>query len=329
MAGQRKTQCKIAAFYHFVKIEDPGLLQQSLLARLEADGIKGTILVAGEGVNGTIAGTVDAVDSFLAWLAQDSRFAGLRHKASWAGSQPFHRTRVKLKREIVTLGVTDLDPAKTPGTYVHPRDWNQLISDPDLLLIDTRNDYEVEIGTFEGAVNPRTSTFREFPDFVARSLDPSKHRKVAMFCTGGIRCEKSTAYLKSRGFDEVYHLEGGILNYLETVPQSESLWRGECFVFDERVTVDHDLAPGRYDQCHACRRPISEEDKQLDSYQPGVSCRHCIDSTTESQRQAFQERERQVQLAAERGESHLGGDARQHQEVRRRKKDRSRRRLPH
>lgn len=314
------SQCKIVAFYHFVQIEGPAQLRQDIITQLEQAAIRGTVLVAGEGINGTLAGAPDAVDAWLDWLTKDSRFTTLQHKESWADNQPFQRTRVKLKKEIVTMGVHDLDPGKKAGTYVHPQDWNQLIKDPDVLLIDTRNDYEVEIGTFAGAINPHTTSFREFPDYADKTLDPKQHKKIAMFCTGGIRCEKSTAYLKARGFDEVYHLEGGILNYLASVPRSESLWRGECFVFDERVTVDHDLLPGQYDQCHACRRPIAEEDKQLESYQPGVSCRHCIDSTTERQRQAFRERERQVQLAEQRGEHHLGDDGRRYQEAGRKRK---------
>ena len=223
---------------------------------------------------------------------------------------PFARARVKLKKEIVTMGVPDVDPEKIVGTYVEPADWNALIADPDVTVIDTRNEYEVGVGTFEGAINPHTTSFREFPAYVADNMDPGRQKKVAMFCTGGIRCEKSTAYLKSQGFDEVYHLKGGILKYLEEVPEADSLWRGECFVFDERVTVDHDLNPGQYDQCHACRMPISDTDKASNAYVRGVSCPHCIDATTPEQRERFAERQRQVALAAERGEAHIGSDAR-------------------
>ena len=206
------------------------------------------------------------------------------------------------------MGIQGIDPNQVVGTYVKPEDWNALISDPEVTLIDTRNDYEVGIGTFKNAHNPNTGTFREFPDYVKKSMDPSKHKKVAMFCTGGIRCEKSTAYLKEQGFDEVYHLQGGILKYLETIPEKESLWQGECFVFDNRVSVTHALEKGEYDQCHACRLPITEEDKQNDNYIQGVSCHHCYDKKTDAQRKRFMQREKQVQLAKARGEEHIGSD---------------------
>ncbi len=229
-------------------------------------------------------------------------------KLSYDEQMPFYRSRVKLKREIVTMGVADLDPDKG-GTYVEPRDWNALLDDPEVTLVDTRNAYESAIGSFTGAVQPNTESFREFPAFAKQHLDPAHHRKVAMFCTGGIRCEKSTAYLRQQGFDEVYHLRGGILKYLEEVPEAESKWQGECFVFDNRVSVDHALEKGSYDQCHACRLPITEADKRSDKYQPGVSCPACFDSRTEAERQGFREREKQVQLARERGEQHIGSDA--------------------
>src|SRR5690554_7331696 len=222
---------------------------------------------------------------------------------------PFYRTKVKLKKEIVTMGVNGIDPKRIVGTYVKPKDWNELISRDDVILVDTRNDYEVQVGTFKGALDPNTTTFREFPQYVKENLDPSKHKKVAMFCTGGIRCEKSTAYLKEQGFDEVYHLEGGILKYLEEVPEEETLWKGECFVFDNRVTVNHKLEKGNFDQCHACRHPITEAEKQLPEYQQGVSCHRCIDSLSEEQKARFAERERQIRLAEARGEVHVGGDA--------------------
>src|SRR5690606_15378493 len=231
-------------------------------------------------------------------------------KESYDSDMPFYRSKVKLKKEIVTMGVEDIDPTHIVGTYVKPKDWNALISDPDVTLIDTRNHYEVQIGTFKGAIDPNTTSFREFPEYSKKHLDPAKNKKVAMFCTGGIRCEKSTAYLKQQGFEEVYHLEGGILKYLEEVPEDESLWQGECFVFDNRVTVNHQLQKGHYDQCHACRMPITEEDKQHSHYTPGVSCHHCYDKTNEEQRERFREREKQMRLAKERGESHIGNDAR-------------------
>ena len=219
---------------------------------------------------------------------------------------PFYRTKVKLKKEIVTMGQDGIDPARVVGTYVEPKDWNALIADPDVTLVDTRNDYEVAIGSFEGAIDPSTTSFREFPDYVHRELDPKKNKKVAMFCTGGIRCEKSTAYLKEQGFDEVYHLKGGILKYLEEVPEDESMWQGECFVFDNRVAVNHQLEKGSYDQCHACRRPITEDDKRSPLYQKGVSCPHCHGQSSERQLARFAERERQMTLSKGRGEEHIG-----------------------
>ncbi|WP_108125600.1 rhodanese-related sulfurtransferase [Saccharospirillum mangrovi] len=300
----------VTALYHFVRLDDHTQYRQPLLDLMERLGIRGTLLLASEGINGTVAGSADAIAELHRWLTSQPVFAGFSHKESHCDEMPFYRTKVKLKKEIVTMGVEGIDPRHIVGTYVKPQDWNALISDPEVLLIDTRNDYEVGIGTFEGAVNPNTQTFREFPDYVARELDPEKHRKVAMFCTGGIRCEKSTAFLKEKGFDEVYHLEGGILKYLEEVPEAESMWRGECFVFDNRVTVGHGLKPGHYDQCHACRRPISEADKSHAHFEAGVSCPYCYDEVTEERRQRFIERERQVQLALERGEQHIGQDAR-------------------
>jgi len=230
------------------------------------------------------------------------------HKESYVDAQPFNRTKVKLKKEIVTMGVEDIDPNDIVGTYVKPKNWNALITDPDVLLVDTRNDYEVAIGTFKGALNPNTETFREFPDYVKDNLDKAKHKKVAMFCTGGIRCEKSTAYLKQQGFDEVYHLEGGILKYLEDVPQDETQWEGECFVFDNRVSVDHDLDKGQYDQCYGCRMPITEGDKQHVHYQQGISCHHCFDKTDDEQKARYIERQHQIELAKKRGEEHIGGE---------------------
>jgi UPF0176 protein len=241
-------------------------------------------------------------------LRDPERFPGLSHKESHCDEMPFLRCKVKLKKEIVTMGIEGVDPKDVVGSYVKPEDWNALIENPDVVLVDTRNDYEVQIGTFKNAINPETESFREFPAFVEANLDPAKHKKVAMFCTGGIRCEKSTSYLKSQGFDEVYHLEGGILKYLETVPESESSWQGECFVFDERVAVDHQLNRGQYDQCNACRMPITESDKQNEHYVQGVSCPHCHAKTSPEQRERFAERQKQVDLARARGEHHIGGD---------------------
>jgi len=221
---------------------------------------------------------------------------------------PFYRTRVKLKKEIVTMGVEGIDPNHVVGTYVEPKDWNALISDPDVTLIDTRNDYETKIGTFKNALDPHTDSFRQFPDYVKKELDPKTNKKVAMFCTGGIRCEKSTAYLKELGYEEVFHLQGGILKYLEEVPEEESLWQGECFVFDNRVSVNHQLEKGKYDMCHGCRLPISDEDKKSPHYQQGVCCANCYDTISEQQKQRFIEREKQMKLAKDRGESHIGSE---------------------
>ncbi|PCI21855.1 MAG: hypothetical protein COB62_02480 [Piscirickettsiaceae bacterium] len=296
----------VCALYHFVRLDDHGALKQPLLKLMRHHGIKGTLLLAGEGINGTVAGKRAAVDHLLAWLRNKDEFKSLVHKESTVDEQPFNRTKVKLKKEIVTMGVEDIDPNDIVGTYVKPQDWNALITDPDVLLVDTRNDYEVAIGTFKGALNPKTDTFREFPDYVKQNIDPKKHKKVAMFCTGGIRCEKSTAYLKQQGFDEVYHLEGGILKYLEEVPKEQTQWEGECFVFDSRVAVDHSLEKGSYDQCFACRFPITDEEKKSDKYIQGVSCPRCFDSYTEEQRQRFRSREVQVRLAESRGDKHLG-----------------------
>ncbi len=296
----------VAALYRFARFPDCESFRAPLLERMLANEVRGTLLLAQEGINGTIAGHREGIDAVLAWLAEDERFAAIAAKESFVDENPFYRTKVKLKKEIVTMGVEDIDPTQIVGTYVEPRDWNALIEDPEVLVLDTRNKYEVEIGTFENAVNPQTDSFREFPDFVARNLDPKVHKKVAMFCTGGIRCEKSTAYLKQHGFEDVYHLKGGILKYLEEQPESETKWSGECFVFDNRVTVNHKLEKGDYDQCHACRRPITEQDKTSEFYQRGVSCHHCYESLTPEQVKGFTERERQVQLAKQRGESHIG-----------------------
>jgi Predicted sulfurtransferase len=306
-----KQQIVVCALYHFVRLEDFKSLRQPLLDLMQQQQVRGTLLLAHEGINGTIAGSRKGIDAVLEWLRRDSRLADLDTKESFSEEMPFYRSKVKLKKEIVTMGVEGIDPKRVVGTYVEPEDWNDLISDPDVTLIDTRNDYEFNIGSFEQAVNPKTETFREFPDYVKDNLNPKKHKKVAMFCTGGIRCEKSTAYLKEQGFEEVYHLKGGILKYLKEVPKEETMWQGECFVFDNRVAVNHDLEKGQYDQCYACRYPITEDDKQSEHYQQGVSCPHCYDKTTEEQRQQFAMREKQMQLAKKRGDAHLGLEAQQ------------------
>jgi len=300
------TTVVVAALYRFARLEDFEDLRAPLHAVMTENAVRGTLLLAKEGINGTIAGTREGVDNVFAFLRSDPRLSAVQAKESSVDENPFYRTKVKLKKEIVTMGVEDIDPNHIVGTYVKPQDWNALISDPEVILVDTRNNYEVKIGTFENALNPETETFREFPDYVAKNLDPAKNPKVAMFCTGGIRCEKSTAYLKKQGFSEVYHLEGGILKYLEEVPEEESMWKGECFVFDNRVTVNHQLEKGHYDQCHACRMPITEEDQQSEHYQSGISCPHCYAKQGEENIKRYAEREKQVQLAKARGESHIG-----------------------
>ena len=305
----------VCALYHFVKLPHYAALQSPLLARMQDTGVRGTLLLAEEGINGTVAGTQAAIDDLLAYLTEMPEFKNLSWKFSFDEEMPFYRSRVKLKKEIVTMGVPDIDPNHIVGSYVEAKDWNDVISDPEVTVIDTRNEYEVNIGSFEHAQNPHTTSFREFPEYVKANLNPEKHKKVAMFCTGGIRCEKSTAYLKELGFEDVYHLKGGILKYLEEVPEEESLWRGECFVFDNRVTVNHQLEPGSFDQCHACRMPITAADMASNAYQKGVSCPHCIDQQSESQKARFRERQHQVQLAQNRGESHIGTDARIAQQI--------------
>jgi UPF0176 protein len=297
--------------YKFVTLEDFEDLRQPILDVMVQNNVKGTLLLATEGINGTVAGSRQGVDALLEYLKSDPRLADIDYKESFHQEMPFYRSKVKLKKEIVTLGVNNIDPNKVCGEHIKPKDWNELISDPETLLIDTRNEYEIEIGTFKNAVNPHTENFREFPEYVDKNLDPKKYKKVAMFCTGGIRCEKSTALMKAKGFDEVYHLEGGILKYLEEVPKEQSLWQGECFVFDSRVAVNHDLEKGSYDQCFACRMPITEDDKKRPEYVKGVSCHHCFDKATEQQRARFSEREKQSQLASERGFSHVGDEAKE------------------
>lgn len=296
----------VAALYKFVSLPDYQSLREPLLDFCLTHQIKGTLLLASEGINGTVSGSRDDIDALLSYLKRDPRFEDLEHKESFETGPPFYRMKVKLKKEIVTMGVQGIDPNVNVGTYVEPKDWNTLISDPDVTVIDTRNDYEYAIGTFKKAINPETNTFRELPQFVERELDPKRHKKVAMFCTGGIRCEKSTAFLKSKGFEEVYHLRGGILKYLEEVPESNSLWEGECFVFDNRVAVNHQLEKGQYEQCHGCRHPITEEDMQSDQYLEGVACPRCYDQQTAEQRVRFAERQKQTRLAKQRNQTHIG-----------------------
>jgi UPF0176 protein len=296
----------ICALYKFVRLDDFEDIQLKLRELMALLDVKGTILLAIEGINGTISGSQSSIDKVLKYLESDTRFCNLECKFSYSDATPFKRLKVKLKKEIVTLGVSNIDPLTSVGTYVSPDEWNELISDPDVVLIDTRNNYEFEIGSFEGAINPNTEAFREFPEYTQNNLEQYRGKKIAMFCTGGIRCEKSTAYLKSQGFDSVYHLHGGILKYLEEIDESESLWHGECFVFDDRVAVKHNLELGRYDQCHACRYPITEEDKSHPHYEKGASCPRCFGSKSELQLSRYREREKQIKLAKSRGEEHIG-----------------------
>ena len=308
------------ALYKFVALPNYGSIRHPLLEIMTDNQVFGTLLLAAEGINGTISGTRIGIDSVLDWLAQQPGLENIDTKESYSDNIPFYRTKVKLKKEIVTMGVEGIDPNQVVGTYVKPADWNALISDPDVLVVDTRNDYEVEIGTFKDAINPKTKSFREFPAWATENIGADKNKKIAMFCTGGIRCEKSTAFMKEQGFDEVYHLEGGILKYLEEIPKDQTLWQGECFVFDNRVAVDHDLKRGSYDQCHACRMPITEEEKNLDSYQEGLSCHHCFGTLSEEQKQRFAQRQKQMQLAKARGEEHIGSAAQLDTERRRAEK---------
>ena len=300
------SNCVVAALYRFTKFSDFQSFRAPLLDLMRAKTVRGTILLASEGINGTIAGSREGVDAVIDWIKEDKRFEDLETKESFTNSNPFHRSKVKLKKEIVTMGIEGIDPTRSSGTYIEPQKWNSVIDDPEVLLLDTRNKYEGEIGSFQNAVNPETDSFREFPKYVEKNLDPSRHKKIAMFCTGGIRCEKSTAFLKQKGFKEVYHLKGGILKYLENVSKEETKWEGECFVFDNRVTVDHELEKGSYDQCHACRMPITEDDKKRKEYLRGVSCHFCYGKRSKGQVDRFAERERQMQLAQTRGEAHIG-----------------------
>ena len=294
-----------AALYKFVELPDFADLKASLLDCCNHNQVKGTILLAAEGINGTIAGSSEGVHAVLKFLRSDVRFADLVHKESFSEKAPFYRLKIRLKREIVTMGIPDINPSLMAGKYVKPDEWNQLLDDPDVVVVDVRNNFEVSMGTFAGAINPQTTSFSDLPAWALQETALRNKPKVAMFCTGGIRCEKSTAFLRSQGFAEVYHLEGGILKYLETVPEAESRWEGECFVFDERVSVVHDLKPGNYELCRGCRHPISEEDQASELFVLGVSCPHCHDSKTETKKQGLSERQRQIELAKGRNQTHI------------------------
>jgi UPF0176 protein len=296
-----KPEFCVAALYRFCRLDDHESLREPMAAFCRGQGIKGTLLLASEGINGTVAGTSEAIAALIDTLASLPALAGLDVKYSSASEMPFYRMKVRLKREIVTMGVDGIDPTASAGTYVEASDWNALISHPDTVAIDTRNDYEVKLGTFEGAVDPQTHSFRDFPAWAEQHRDRFAGKKLAMFCTGGIRCEKATAYVKSLGFDEVFHLKGGILNYLEQIPTEQSLWRGECFVFDERVGVTHGLAEGEAELCRACRRPMTLEERRSPKYREGISCERCYDDRSDEDRARYAERQRQVELAAAQG----------------------------
>ena len=320
------TNYLVAAFYKFVSLPDFEDKKTQIEHVAVQNGIMGTILLASEGINGTVSGPEEGLRALLASIKEDPRLADLEHKESWAEENPFYRMKVRLKKEIVTLGVEGVSPTKMVGDYVSPEEWNELISDPKVTVIDTRNDYEVAIGTFKNAINPETNSFREFPDWLDAQKNLPKDAKIAMFCTGGIRCEKSTSLLKERGYENVFHLDGGILKYLENVPESESMWDGECFVFDQRVSVGHGLRQGPYDLCHACRFPITEAEKQADTYAPGISCPHCHDKMSEQQKARFTERQHQIELAKVRGDDHIAADqAAQKERKRLEKEEHSRR----
>ncbi|MDA9837784.1 rhodanese-related sulfurtransferase [Luminiphilus sp.] len=303
---ERSQTTVVAALYRFVRLDDYESMREPLLNFCTERGVKGTLLLAHEGVNGTISGGKTAIADVLSYLRSDERLTDLDCKFSYHEERPFLRMKVKLKREIVTMGLAGVDPNQSVGRYASPEEWNELVDDPECLVIDTRNDYEVEIGSFRGAINPGTKSFRDFPAWVDENLDPQKHKKVAMFCTGGIRCEKSTSLLVSKGFDDVWHLKGGILNYLEQTPEASTRWEGECFVFDSRVAVNHQLEKGQYDQCFACRFPLDDAQKESPQYVPGVSCPRCHDAHSADQKKRFSERQRQMALSRQRGEVHLG-----------------------
>lgn len=298
--------CKIAAFYKFASLPDYQERREPLRAYCESQGVKGTILLAAEGINSTIAGPSEGLEKVLEYIQSDPAIGKLTIKYSEASEIPFYRMKVRLKKEIVRLGRPDVNPNDQVGEYVDPEDWNELISDPTVTLIDTRNDYECDLGTFEGAANPHTKNFREFPEYVETELSDKKDQPIAMFCTGGIRCEKSTALLLKKGFKKVYHLNGGILNYLEKVDPADSLWQGDCFVFDNRVTVNHQLEPGDFDMCHACRHAISEEDKLSPKYQEGISCPHCFESLSAEQRERAAQRQKQIEISQKLHRKHIG-----------------------
>jgi UPF0176 protein len=305
----KKNEILVAALYKFVEINDLLSLQDNLYNICEENNIMGTILIADEGINGTISGKHNEIKETISTLMSDSRFSNIEIKYSSTDKQPFHRMKVRLKKEIVTIGLPEINPNKKVGKYVKPEDWNELISDPNVVVIDTRNKYETKIGSFQNALDPETSSFREFPDWVKKfkNSEDNNNKKIAMFCTGGIRCEKASSLMKEEGFEDVYHLQGGILKYLETVDKENSLWNGECFVFDQRVCLTDELEVGSYKMCFACRMPITEEEMLNEKYIEGISCIYCYDKTTKEKKERFGSRQKQILLAKKRGEKHLGG----------------------
>ena len=307
----KKEKYVVAAFYKFVPLKNLSELKNYLYNLCKDSEIFGTILLAPEGINGTIAGTQTSIKNIFNWFRDQSRFCGLEVKYSEDISIPFHRLKVRLKKEIVTMGKRSVNPSATVGTYVQPKDWNSLIKKQNTVIIDTRNHYEVEIGTFNNALNPKTNSFREFPAWVTSTLekmpDINKKSRIAMFCTGGIRCEKATSYLKEHGYQNVFHLEGGILKYFEDVSGKENLWKGECFVFDNRVSLKKNLEPGEYSMCHACRMPLADTDLASEKYSPGLHCPKCYGTHSKKQAKRFRDRQKQMELSDLRGEKHLGG----------------------
>ncbi len=303
----------VAALYHFAQLPDYQDRKAPLLTLCNTHDIMGTILLANEGVNGTIAGRKDGLQAVIDYLSSWDGFDGLSAKYSTAEEKPFFRMKVRLKKEIVTMGVPEVNGAVNPGQYVKPEDWDSLTSDPSTILIDTRNDYEVAIGTFKGAINPNTKTFREFPKWFNQKADEIRENgetpKIAMFCTGGIRCEKATAYVKAQGFEDVFHLQGGILKYLENIDEDNSSFNGDCFVFDQRVAVGHGLCVSDYIQCHACRMPLSPEELQNTKYSEGISCHHCYDARNDEQRNRYEERQKQMKIAKQKGMKHIGSNS--------------------
>ncbi len=306
MSKQSDNRVAVLSFYKFVDLDDTSEIKDSLLLFCGKTGINGTFILASEGINATVAGPPEGIDRLIAYLESDPRLSGAQYKLSYNERSPFHRLKVKFKKELVPMGVSGVKPQRLSGERVPPERWNELIGRPDVLVVDTRNDYENRVGTFRGAVNPETDHFREFPEYVRQNLDPGEHKEVAMFCTGGIRCEKATSYLLERGFERVYQLEGGVISYLERVPREQSLWEGECFVFDDRTSVGHDLAKGTWSTCRNCRAPVSPEDRQSEEFREGVSCPRCHGELTPERISSLEERQKQMRLARERNQKHLG-----------------------